>query len=123
MRRKMGAVFLCFFFLWSVGCEKSVPFPTELLGKWVTDAPDHADRFIEIKDMQLIFGTDAVMPTFLFIQRFKKKEQNRAIEWTFHCRSSEDNPLDIILFYQTDTKGERLILKNKEQVVWTKDQE
>ncbi len=120
MKRKLVLILLNFIFFFS--CEKPVPFPEELSGTWVTDAADYQDRFIEIKDMQLIFGAGAELPSVLLINKIKKKETDKGVEWTFYCENIEGNTIDIILLYKTGTNGEQFTLKNKEQVLWTRAQ-
>ncbi|MGH7424069.1 MAG: hypothetical protein ACREJ1_10410, partial [Candidatus Methylomirabilales bacterium] len=41
------------------GCQaqKESPVPDHLLGVWTTSAPRYADRYIEIRNDMIIFGT------------------------------------------------------------------
>ena len=123
MKIKFGVILLNLFFLLLVSCTKTSPFPTELIGTWFTEEPLYEDRYIEINEAQLIFGTGAGEPNVLFIDKFEKKEQDGFVEWTLYCQNIEGDSLDIVLFYKRGADIEQIRLKNNKQIQWIKHQE
>jgi len=122
MKRRFWVLLLLLFLGLLVNCEKTIPFPAELIGTWETDVPRYEDRFIEISNMQLIFGTGDALPDVLFVQKVKKNQKDTLIEWVFSCQNSEGDPIEIVLFYKTGTNGNQLTLKNNEHILWIKVQ-
>jgi len=120
MKNKIGVFLLSFLIFFTVNCEKKIPFPTELIGVWTTESPGYADKYIDIKDMQIIFGTGESIPSILLVDQIQKKTKTQLVEWTLKCKDIEGNPIDIVVFYKIEANKEQITMKNKEQVLWTK---
>lgn len=120
MPKKIELFLFGFCLMLVMNCTKTTQMPAELLGSWATQATRYEDRYIEIKETELIFGTGAGIPEVFFIEKIKEKKAGEFVEWTFYCKTVENVPTDIVLFYTTIADGVHFELRNKRQVHWVK---
>ncbi len=99
-------------------CAESEPFPKELIGTWVTDAPLYTDRFIEIDETWIVFGTGEVEPNTFFIKSFKSQLKNGSVLWVFKCELSPGEEFDISVVYNPDEAYEKLRMANNPWLGW-----
>ena len=127
LTKKTIAAMACLILItfWIAGCEQKspVPFPSYLIGTWVTNEPRYKDRYLEINEGEIIFGTGENKPNTFFIDSIKKGNQAAIIEWTFFCQNMEGTLFDIVIFYNSGAKTASITLKNKETIVWYKVEE
>lgn len=116
----IGFFLLSFFVMLAVSYTKPVMVPSDLIGKWVTEAPRYEDRYIEINKEDIIFGakTETEDPTFFMIKKIKENKIGKFVEWSFHCKTFENASIDIVLFYTKDEDGAYFEQKNQRQVQW-----
>ncbi len=124
MKRIIPVLFLHLLLTLAIGCDRSnTSFPAELKGRWITDAPRYEDRFLEISSWELTFGTGENLPQVLFVNKVGKIEKGKGVEWTLNCQNNTGDSIDIVLFYEAELEGAQIFLKNKEHILWTRDQE
>lgn len=118
----LTAALIVFIGLFVNSCSDPVPFPTQLVGNWVTDTAKYEDRYIEIDETKLIFGTGKPEPNILFINSFEKKPQGKTTEWIFHCEIKKGERFKIVLLYYIENGSESIQLKNTPQIFWYKEE-
>ena len=127
LTKKAILAMTCFILItfYITGCEQksSEPFPSYLIGTWVTQDSRYKDRYLEINEGEIIFGTGEDKPNTFFIDSFKKETRASVTEWTFFCQNIEETLFEIVIFYHAETDGGSIILKNKEGIVWHKVEE
>ena len=94
------------------GCKQksSDPFPSILIGTWVTQEPRYKDRYIEINEGEIIFGTGGNQSNTFFIDSIKKGDQVAITEWTLFCQDMEETLFEIVIFYNAGTKSASITL-------------
>lgn len=108
---------LCIF-----SCSDPVPFPDSLTGVWVTDSEHYEDRYIEIDETRIIFGTGETVPNIFFINSFESKPSGKKTEWIFHCEIRKGESYILSFLFPADPdSGEGIQLKNSSQIVWYKE--
>jgi len=127
MGKKVILAMACFILItfYITGCEQksSEPFPSYLIGTWVTQDSRYKDRYLEITEGEIIFGTGEDKPNTFFIDSFKKETRASIAEWTFFCQNIEETLFEIVIFYNAGTKNASITLRNKEEIVWHKVEE
>ena len=102
------------------GCSNSANVSSELQGTWTRNEKQYEDRYIEIKDELVIFGTGGGAPNLFFIKNTRKKENNGIREYELYCRNLEDTDFRFILHVEDINGQPTMRLKNPNQVVWKK---
>ena len=128
--KKIVAIIILIFAAFFIsGCEQnnSSVFPSTLIGTWVTDDSLYKNRYIEIYDRQIIFGTGENKSQTFFVDKAEKYIIGATTEWTFFCEDMEGNPFKVVMFYkeEPDTnpiKGS-IKLKNQAKIIWYKTEE
>jgi len=124
MKRMIPVLFLHLLLSLTIGCDGSnTSFPAGLKGRWITDASRYKDRYIEFSNTTLVFGTGENLPKIWFVNKVGKIEKGKTVEWTLNCQNISGDSIDIVLFYEAEKDGEQIFLKNKEKILWTRDQE
>lgn len=114
---------LCLLISLSVfSCSDPVPFPDNLLGVWVSDSGSYEDRYIEINETRIIFGTGETVPNIFFINSFESKPHREKTEWIFHCEIKKGESFTISFLSPADPNSDEGIqLKNSPQALWYKE--
>lgn len=127
LTKKTIVAMVCFILIifYITGCEQksSELFPFPLIGTWVTQDSRYKDRYLEINEGKIIFGTGENKPNIFFIDSIKKENQAAITEWTFFCQNMEGSLFEIAIFYNAGAKTASITLKNKETIVWHKVEE
>ena len=122
--KTFGLLIFSSFLMLVMGCtETTVPMPEYLLGTWVTPAPRYEDQYIEINRETILFGTGTGNSTFFMIKKIEENKIGEFVEWTFHCKTVENSPFNIVLFYTKDEDGAYFEIRNQRQNRWVKKQE
>jgi hypothetical protein len=107
-----------------LGCKKKDPslLPPPLIGIWLTDNSLYKERYIEIYDNQIIFGTGEDKSQTFFVDKVKKYIIGATTEWVFYCEDMEGNPFEVVIFYKGETDANpnsgSIKLKNQATIIW-----
>lgn len=75
---------------WLAACSEPLAVPDTLQGQWVSDSPAHADRYLEIGDDYLVFGTGSGGTAYHLIHEVETElEEDGALLWTLHYRDDD----------------------------------
>ena len=96
------------------------PLPPELVGRWVTDAPDYEDRAIQITDGVLVFdlGDEA-----LRVHRILEVETSplgAQTAYVLRYRNEAGVRDELHIFHEPKDDLETLRLRNLELIEWTR---
>lgn len=102
---------------------KEVRVPEDLRGRWVTDAPDYADRAFEISDAELTFHQGDGLSTTDSIHALEigsvTKRSDVLYEF-YYPRGAEDLYRFAVRY---DPASRLVVLQNQPEVVWRKASE
>lgn len=102
------------------GCSNSANVFSELQGTWIRNEKQYEDRYIEIKDELIIFGTGGGASNLFFIKDTREKEKNGIREYELYCRNLENTDFRFILTVEDINGQQTMRLKNPNQVTWKK---
>lgn len=109
--------------LFGFSCSNPAVFPKQLIGTWVTDTEQYEDRYIQIDDTKIIFGTGEPVPNIFFINSFESRPFGKTTEWIFQCELKKGEAFTInLLYYFGQDSVEKLQLKNSPQIVWHREE-
>ncbi len=109
---------ICFF----TGCEsnRSAEFPEKMAGIWATDNARYKDRFIEIDENRIAFGTGSDSSNVFYVEKIRKVTKDSTERWIFHCTDIEGSPFEFAMHFQTGSDEKLLMLRNMEEIIWYK---
>lgn len=103
------------------GCQaqKKNPVPDHLLGVWTTSTPRYADRYIEIRNDMIIFGTGGDTFELHVLAEFKEVREGEALLYTIIHLNHFGQPYSLSFYYEPSGDG-IIRFKNQREIVWTK---
>lgn len=118
IRRQAFAAQFIFLMIALTSCNKSVPFPEELIGTWVSEHEQYKKKFIVISRDAVSFGGDEGINLTAFVRDYRKEESEG--EWTLFCEDKEGVPYDMFLVVSREKGDVLLKMKNRRDVIWKK---
>ena len=94
--------------------------PDEFLGVWKTTALNYEDRFFEISDSTITFGTGNGKKDICCIQAATKTVEDKDILYTITYANLEKTEFKLSFYYKKDHGGV-IQFKNQMDVEWTRD--
>ena len=91
----------------------------EFQGVWRTTAENYADRFFEISDSTLTFGTGDGSQTIYYIRTVTKSTGDKDNVYTISYDNIEGTDFKLFFYYQP-SQGGVIRFKNQEDVKWTR---
>jgi hypothetical protein len=103
-----------------LGCQESrnTHVPKDLIGKWVTNAPKYEDRYLELTENMIYFGTGGKTFDFDPIGKISMTPQGKRVLYTISYYHIEGQEFKLSFFH--DPKRQTLALKNQPRIIWTK---
>jgi hypothetical protein len=96
------------------------PVPDHLLGVWSTSAPRYADRYIEIRNDMIIFGTGGDEFELHALTHIEEAREHGALLYTITHLNHFGQPYSLSFYYEP--KGDGIIrFKNQKEIVWKKE--
>ena len=98
---------------------EAVDVTTELSGRWTTEAPGYADRFLEIRSDRVVFGRggdDAISHTLVGAYRESEEDGAASFVLAYEGEDVEQPPVELKVRRERD----RLVLANQPNVSWTR---
>ena len=95
--------------------------PQKLWGVWQTDHKRYAGRHLDISEAIFTIGQGQEKIQVFFIHKVKKTLEGQRERYTLYYREHEkaQEPLQTFTFYYRETEdGDRLQLKNQEEIIW-----
>ena len=104
------------------GCQaqKESPVPDHLLGVWSTSAPRYGDRYIEIRNDMIIFGTGGDTFELHALTEVTEAREGEAIVYTITHLNHFGQPYTLSFYYEPTSDG-IMRFKNQKEIVWTKE--
>jgi len=96
-----------------------VPFPQELAGRWETDAPAYAGRFLQLSSDELLIGTGPATVERYHLDRVHRLESGESILYTIEYSDDDGDEYDIGFYYDSQ-RGGSLRMRNQRDMVWRK---
>ena len=106
------------------GCQaqKESPVPDHLLGVWSTSAPRYADRYIEIRNDMIIFGTGGDAFELHVLTDVNEVREGEAIVYTITHLNHFGQPYTLSFYYEPTSDG-IMRFKNQREIAWTKERQ
>jgi len=95
--------------------------PDDLVGRWTTSAPEYTDRFLELSEVSVIFGTGKDNIDVNFISSVDKRVEGGSIIYTIQYHDLND--MDGQVSFYWDPTEEVIRLKNQKRIIWEKVEE
>ena len=95
--------------------------PDDLLGHWTTSAPKYTDRFLELSEVAVIFGTGKDNIDVNFISSVDKQVEGGSTMYTIQYHNL--NGMDGQLSFYWDPSEKVIRLKNQKRIIWKKAKE
>jgi hypothetical protein len=92
----------------------------EFLGVWKTTALNYEDRFFEISDSTIAFGTGNGKQDICYIQAATKTVEDKDILYTITYANLEKTEFKLSFYYKKDHGGV-IQFKNQMDIEWTRD--
>jgi hypothetical protein len=100
--------------------QKEHSVPDHLLGVWSTSAPRYADRYIEIRNDMIIFGTGGDAFELHVLAELKEAREGEAILYTITHLNHFGQPYTLSFYYEPSGDG-IMRFKNQREIAWTKE--
>lgn len=102
------------------GCQEPLKthIPKDLIGKWVTTDPKYEDRYLELTDHMIYFGTGGKTFDFDSIGEISMTPQGKRVLYTISYYHIEGQEFKLSILH--DPKRQTLALKNQPHIIWTK---
>ncbi len=91
----------------------------EFDGVWKTTAENYDDRFFEISDSTITFGTGDATQDIYFIHAVTKSAEDQGTVYTISYDNIEGTKFKISFYYQP-SHGGVIYFKNQKDVKWTR---
>jgi hypothetical protein len=96
-----------------------VPLPPHLVGVWRTSEPKYADRFVEISDHTVVFGTGGGTRTIHAISHVSfVDERGRLLYTVWYWDGPPDDRVGQTLSFYYDPEPRVIRLKNQQDIAW-----
>lgn len=99
--------------------RRSSNVPPELIGVWKTTSPEYTDRFLEIQEVTISFGTGDAKELTGFIKDIQAIPENDRIMYTITYSSNGQDQK--VSFSFAPNEHNTLRFKNQENVVWSRE--
>lgn len=105
-----------------IGCQSqtSNTVPEKLLGVWKTSHPKYADRFIEIKNDVIIFGTGGESFELHALADTSESREGKFFFYTISHINHHGQRYTFAFYYDLDDGG-TMRFKNQRRIIWTKE--
>jgi len=97
--------------------------PGEIAGIWRSQSPTHADRYLELRDRVVIFGTGRYTMDVRSVERVRSEEAeppDRGRLHTVSYRSDEGEILDLAVIYEAGPPASLRFVNHTD--LWTREQ-
>lgn len=95
--------------------------PDDLVGHWTTSAPKYTDRFLELSEVVVIFGTGEDNIDVNFISSVDKRVEGGSTLYTINYHDPKGMDGQVSFYWNPSEKVIRL--KNQKRIVWEKEEE
>ncbi len=95
--------------------------PDDLVGRWTTSAPEYTNRFLELSEVAVIFGTGEDNIDVNFISSVDKRVEGGSTLYTIKYRDPKGMDGQVSLYW--DPTEEVIRLKNQKRIIWEKEEE
>jgi hypothetical protein len=102
--------------------QKENSVPDHLLGVWSTSAPRYADRYIEIRNDMIIFGTGGDAFELHVLAELNEAREGEAILYTISHLNHFGQPYTLSFYYEPTSDG-IIRFKNQREIAWTKERQ
>jgi hypothetical protein len=102
--------------------QKENSVPDHLLGVWSTSAPRYADRYIEIRNDMIIFGTGGDAFELHVLAELNEAREGEAILYTITHLNHFGQPYTLSFYYEPTSDG-IIRFKNQREIAWTKERQ
>jgi len=102
--------------------QKENSVPDHLLGVWSTSAPRYADRYIEIRNDMIIFGTGGDAFELHVLAELNEAREGEAILYTIAHLNHFGQPYTLSFYYEPTSDG-IIRFKNQREIAWTKERQ
>jgi hypothetical protein len=112
-------LYVCVFTALALACEKPPSeAPIQLVGVWATDAPTHADRFLEFSPRTITFGTGDHGSVTHYVHRVESTpgEPEGAIHYTFDYDDASGERYQLGLVYRPTKPVPTLLLDHRDEI-------
>ena len=92
----------------------------QFFGVWKTTALNYEDRFFEISDSTITFGTGNGKQDICYIQAATKTVEDKNILYTITYANLEETDFKLSFYYKKDHGGV-IQFKNQMDIEWTRD--
>ena len=114
--RKIGVI--CSLWPLLAACSGRLePIPSELVGTWTTDAPDYADRYLQISGTGLSFGTGDGRADWKRLRGARVEPQGDGTLYVLQYDSVDGAPGELSITYSPELDAIRLAHRD---AVWTR---
>lgn len=93
--------------------------PNEMLGVWTTETPKYADRFFELQNDRVIFGTGKGQSDSNLVVAVEEIRQGPKWLYNIEYLGSEGQTYTFSFYYQTSPQT--IALKNQSGIEWKKE--
>ena len=100
--------------------QKENPVPDHLLGVWTTSAPRYADRYIEIRNDIIIFGTGGETFELHALMDITETREGESIVYTITHLNHYGQRYRLAFYYDPSTNG-IIRFRNQREVAWKKE--
>jgi hypothetical protein len=109
-------------FTGSFGCRpgKTSAIPDALVGVWVTAAPKYSDRYFEISEQAIGFGTGGHQVDVYPVVRVETGPKGRRTLYVLSLRTPEGDPYRFAFYYEPRDGG-KIQLENQSRITWMKE--
>jgi len=106
----------------AVGCgnRRIKRTPDELIGVWKTSAERYADRFMEFKLEQVVFGTGGLTSVTCPLRGLKRKIKADCTDYTVYYESEDGLEYSMALWFFPQDGG-IIRFKNQQDVTWKRE--
>jgi len=118
--RRIVAAMALFVTLAACQAQKENSVPDHLLGVWSTSAPRYADRYIEIRNDMIIFGTGGDAFELHALTDIKEAREGEAILYTITHLNHFGQSYTLSFYYEPSGDG-IMRFKNQREIAWTKE--
>ena len=95
--------------------------PDDLVGRWTTSAPEYTNRFLELSEVTVIFGTGEDNIDVNFISSVDKRVEGGSTLYTIKYHDLKGMEGQVSFYW--DPTEEVIRLKNQKRIIWKKAKE
>jgi hypothetical protein len=119
--KRVWIILICLMALSAFQCGGRGTVPENLIGVWETTSPDYADRFVEIRSNEILFGTgEGKFDTYPITKiKIEKDRQEQTTLYLICYKNIEGKVYKFFFYYDPANQG-TIRFKNQKEMVWTK---